>query len=255
MRYTEVFAANTARRYHTPGASFFYLESVPGGFVTVNFYRANQKLPEEVIAPRGGWWVSFGEWTGSSPSFDEVELVSSVAQTVVFHVSRAGIGFSGVEVLQFATTAAQPQGDDKTVSDGKAGMEISVLAALAGNINRHQIFNPGGSGKTVYLDRFVFAVPGATQAFIIAVTGGALPNLVSACANKLLGAAALTAEVREGQQAAPSAAFIGGGACPAGGEVVRDFKPAIRMDPGQGISIDSTVVNAATRCQFEVREY
>lgn len=146
MRYSENFVANNARRFHTAGARFFHLESVPGGIVSVLFFKDRTPLPEEIVASSGGWWASFGG-PGQSASFDEVEIISTVTQQVIFHLSRGGVGsnvFSGAVSVNKPTTidtiADVNLGAGATsVVPADATRRAALITNLAANLNNMRV--------------------------------------------------------------------------------------------------------------------
>jgi len=122
MRLTENFAAGVAIPFHMPG-NFFYLDAVPGGFVTVRLFKDGRPLREDLENVVAGWWASPKE------GFDLVEITSSLTQALSFYIARGQVGsnvFSGV------VSATKPTTID-TVADVAlgAGAATQILPADA----------------------------------------------------------------------------------------------------------------------------
>jgi hypothetical protein len=101
MRISEAFAAGVPKSFKMPG-NLFSLDSVPGGTVSVSFWKNGQKLPEDMAQAIAGM--------GAIPEngFDEVELTSSLTQTVAFYISRGRVFsnvFSGAVTVLNATAS------------------------------------------------------------------------------------------------------------------------------------------------------
>lgn len=100
MRVQAQLVANVTARYRVSG-NFFYLESLAGGLVSVQFFRDQQKLEEEIENTSDkGWIAEFRE------RFNLVEITSTINQVVIFHVARGRISvsvFSGSVVVNNVT--------------------------------------------------------------------------------------------------------------------------------------------------------
>lgn len=91
MRIIEVCSANSPKRLHVPG-NYFLLDSVPGGVVDVVFFKGARRLDEDLTSVVAGWHAT------PPGGFDEIELTSSLTQSISFYVSRGVVGsnvFSG----------------------------------------------------------------------------------------------------------------------------------------------------------------
>ena len=87
MRISEVFTLNIAKNFTVPG-NFFYLDSVPGGTVTVIFFKAGRALPEDLTNVSSGWYAM------PDGGFDEVQITSTLTQTVAFYIAKGRVGLA-----------------------------------------------------------------------------------------------------------------------------------------------------------------
>jgi len=116
MRIIENFTAATPKGFDIAG-DYFYLDTVPGGTVSVSFFRDRQKLAEDLTSVVAGWYAA------PSGGFDRVELTSTLTQAVSFYLSRGRVGsnvFSGaVSVTAFSNNGSHVPAA-KTVTNASA---------------------------------------------------------------------------------------------------------------------------------------
>jgi len=132
---------------------------------------------------------------------------------------------------------------------GQGFTNFANVAAVAAQFTFIQIFNPGGSGRTVLVRSFIMQM-GAATFFYTAFDNTARTTDAGAGINLLSGGAAGVAHVRSETNAADSTTHFGLVAVP----INQAFSPPIewfaQLAPGQGMSCVSALVNQTLYGQF-----
>ena len=165
MRISENFSAGVPKRYYLSG-SFFCFDSVPGGSVDAVFAREGRKLPDDLIGAIGGWFVA------PAGGFDEVEVTSSLTQTLSFYVVRGMVrsntisgsvtvtNFPAVQPVsgpltdaQLRATAVPVSGPLTDAQQRALGSTLHVTATAAVNTGSTATLPTPGAGLFHYITR------------------------------------------------------------------------------------------------------
>lgn len=250
---------NGRREWQIGGASFFKLLGTINPVDVELYLEGRQRLVaaqveggfyqridfDRVVITTGGAeavdWL-FGPAEGGSDRFTGAVTVAGTVD-VSDRVGRA----LGQASLDLATMDRVLFGDD---SGGGGFIGYGSLGAVAANVHEMQIWNPVGSGKTVYVDK-ITPQPGAATLFTVRVHNAALTTLGTTYP-KNRGGAASGAEFRTRTGGAPIGTQVMALANQNFGQV--EFKPPFRLPEGQGVHLATATVNIALDCSIEFRE-
>jgi hypothetical protein len=157
------------------------------------------------------------------------------------------------------TATGAPQGLDKTVSNGNAFRVMGTIGAVAAQNGFLQLFNPGGSGKRVYVDAFFVDQLAAPSVIAYAFDTGAMVNDLGAALNNLAGGAASTAHLRSSTNAGfpgTMGASVDWSQQAAANTFALFVLPTpLIIDQGNGVNLRNTTQNQLLNGGFYFREY
>lgn len=200
---------------------------------------------DRVVITTGG--AEAVDWIFSPDEGGSDRFTGAVTVSGQVDVSDRAARLLGVASLELATMYRVLFGD---ADDGQAFIGYASLGASAGNVHEVQVWNPAGSGKTVYVDK-ITPQPGAAVVFTVRAHNAALTNLGSSFP-KLRGGAAAAAEFRTRTAASVVGSTVMVLANQNFGQV--EFKPPFRLPEGQGVHLATNSVNVALDCAIEFRE-
>jgi hypothetical protein len=205
MRLTENFVAGTAIGFSIPG-DYFYLDSVPAGLVTAQFFRNGQRLLDDLTSVIAGWHAS------PIGGFDRVEIASTVTQALSFYISRGAVG--NILVARPVWSDRNPVTITRTYSAGGVAPHAvtqrwiyTVPANKKFNIQLASVFTlrTGAAGPAGVVEALIDFVPAAgATTYIVDLT--TIDAAVNSGKNFSLGAnaVALAGDAIRGYTADPS---------------------------------------------------
>lgn len=213
--------------------------------------------------------VQAGFWAIPEGGFDAIQITSATTQNVQIAVTNGNGGYDrsagdvsilpggsidvtdrGARLLGVATLNPW-SGKNRIGSPGFMGQFL--VGAVASQASYVQLFNPGGSGKSVYVDT-VIARSAANLACSLWTHNAQVINLQGNGLSRVVGGAASAAQIRSDANSiipGTKALSISTGQ---DGCYLLSFEEPIIIPPGFGVHLASEVVNTAITCSFEWRE-
>lgn len=156
-----------------------------------------------------------------------------------------GGGAGSLRVTQFS---------DAVVVNGQAYLAGTAVAAAGGLIAAVQLFNPGGSGKTLYVDAVEGVNITAADRIEIRQHSAAVLTLISTgLYNRNVGGAAGVAQLRAGTGAG-AGLVMRASAKPVNEPYIARFVPPIRVPETFGVHVQAVTVNTGLAASFDYRE-
>jgi hypothetical protein len=248
--YTFALAANQIMDASL-GGEYFLLDVAPSP-VKFEFFGAGNLRREETLED-----ALPGDWATPEKGFAGIKITNgAVPQSVRFYVARGRVGRFRVSVSGGINLDPEDAryflfGDDEVI-DNEAFSAGNTGGPSAGLVTVHQLFNPGGSGKVLYLDKILMTAGTATTRVHARQHNAALGALTAQGVGKNLGGAAGAGAYRQGTASAGT--NIEDYLLLLNGFSVIDVKPAWRIAPGFGFHIEDVTVNQVLVCAFHWRE-
>lgn len=144
-------------------------------------------------------------------------------------------------------------GEDSLVNDGLAFTGGDSENAVVGQYSSVQLWNPSGSGKTLYVDSIGIESNSRVTAFL-GHFGSALPTNGTYVSNKKIGGSAPSAQVRKGSSGSLVSLAMNYITINSGQTPVFKFDYPIIVPENKGFGLEIIAVNIPASAFFEWRE-
>lgn len=236
MQISEVFTAAQSKTYGVPG-NFFRLKKLTGitsGSVSVTFAKDGQKIDVDLTA------IDAGDRAEFPGGFDTFTVTSTEAQTVTMQVMRGLVGSDRI------TGEVSVISGERARAFGRTAFMLGIFqGATAAQYSQAQLWNPGASGKNLFLNQLeIYCTTVAVASVELQASAAALATLIGNGTNKYMGGAVSAAEVRRTAAAYPGGANLAYFSLEViSKSVFYKFTEPLCIPPGTGVTLILQPVN------------